>query len=285
MFATAGLAYRFLLHEAGTILRLSWFPILVVTIIQYFAARAQFAAMRSALEAGDIRALSGFSPTWHWQILGGLVAILGTAIVAVALHRVILFGDRRPSHYIHLAFGRIEMLFALLPVVVLLPIALLAFVVFGLTGAAAPTPGGAAWAIIFIGYLLLWAVFIFAAVRLAIIFPVTVIEGRYDFGQAWSLTRGNFWRIVGLWIVVFIPLLIVVAVMAFVITPPFPPASVSGKGGKNELIAIFEQIESRLFVQTIFSFVWSIVGGALAVAVLSYSYKALRGLQPDDVWT
>jgi hypothetical protein len=38
-------------------------------------------------------------------------------------------------------------------------------------------------------------------------------------------------------------------------------------------------------VQTIFSFVWSIVGGALGVAVLSYSYKALRGLHPDDVWT
>src|SRR5262245_57166124 len=121
VFETAGHAYRFLLNEAGTILRLSWFPLLVVTIVQYLAARAQFAAMRSAIETGGFKALSGLT-TWHWQLPSAIATFLGTAVVAVALHRVILFGQREPGRLIHLAFGKVELLFAALPVILLLPV-------------------------------------------------------------------------------------------------------------------------------------------------------------------
>jgi len=47
--------------------------------------------------------------------------------------------------------------------------------------------------------------------------PLTVVEGRYDFASAWALTRGNFWRLVGLWLVVAIPMIVVALVVAYAV--------------------------------------------------------------------
>ena len=203
VFATAGLAYQFLLREAGTILRLSWFPLLIVTIIQYFAMRAQFAAMRSAFESGNVGALNMNFPMWQWQIANIVVALLGSAIVAVALHRVILLGDRKPGRFLYVAFGKVELLFALLPIILMVPIIVVSFLAFGL--GITLLPKSASW-VAFVGLFLMWVGAVFVFVRLALVLPLTVLEGRYNFSQSWSLTRGNFWRLVGLWLVVLIPL-------------------------------------------------------------------------------
>jgi hypothetical protein len=278
VFATAGLAYQFLLREAGTILRLSWFVLLIVTIIQYFAMRAQFAGMRSAFESGKINPLTMFSPTWQWQIVNFGVAILGSAIVAVALHRVILLGDRKPGRFLYVALGKVELLFALLPIILVGPFVVAWTLIFGLFFEQVQKGGGG---VLVFPLLLLWAGGIFVMVRLTPLFPITVFEGRYNFSQAWSLTRGNFWRIVGLWIVVLVPFVIVVAIIGS-LTSPF---GALGAGAPKNIADIFERFESMLLLQSVLGFVWSIVGGALGVAVLSYSYKALSGLHPDAVWT
>lgn len=270
VFETAGHAYRFLLHEAGTILRLSWFPLVVVTIVQYLAVRAQFAAMRAAIETGGFKALSGLT-TWHWQLLSAVATIFGTAVVAVALHRVILFGQREPGRLIHLAFGKVELLFAALPIIMLVPVSLLSLLVFGTASAPAMIP------LMLVVMAALWGTVLFVFVRLSVIFPITVIEGRYQFGQAWHLTQGNFWRLVALWIVVFLPLSLV-GIVITAIAAPLRPTGTSP-------MAMLDLIESRLPLQMVLSLVWSLVGGALGVAALSYSYKALIGRHPDDIWT
>jgi len=275
---TAGRAYQFLLREAGTILRLSWLPLLVVTIIQYFVIRAQFSAIRSALEAGKVGAMTGISPMWQWQFLNFVVTIFGTAVVAVALHRVILLGDRKPGRFAHVAFGRVEMLFALLPIIVMIPIFIVSVLVFVLSAVVFPKSG---YAFVLVAVVLLWAAAIFVIVRLALVFPLAVLEGRYNVSQSWSLTRGNFWRLVGLWLVALIPFAVVVAI----ITAATSPLPALGQGASKNVTGMFEQFESLLLIQTIVNYVWAIIGGALGVAVLSYSYKALSGIDPDAVWT
>jgi len=281
VFATAGRAYQFLLREAGTILRLSWFPLLFVTIIQYFAVHAHFAAMRSALAAGSPAALTGFSPVWQWQIANTIVTVLGSAIVAVALHRVILLGDRKPGRYLYAAFGKVEMLFALLPVIVVVPIVLVAVLVFGLAAILIPR---SFWPLVVVLFMLGYGAFVFVVIRFSLILPIAVLERRYNFVQAWSLTRGNFWRMVGLWLVVFIPVAVVVGIISYATSPfgslvPTPPKATA------EVIRMFDTIESRLLIQSVFGYLWSIIGGALGVAVLSYTYKALSGVDADAVWT
>jgi hypothetical protein len=275
---TAGRACQFVLRDAGTILRLSWFPLLVVTIVQYFAMRAQFSAMRSAFESGNVNALNTFSPLWHWQIVNAIATFVGTAIVAVALHRVILLGDRKPGRWIHIAFGKVELLFTLLPIIFLVPVLIAAVLIVGLSAAVLPKSAGV---LVFVALVVKWAGLIFIFLRLELVLPLAVIEGRYNFTESWSLTRGNFWRIVGLWLLVLIPFALVAALISAA-TSPFAGLSA---GQPKTIAAIFERFESLLLVQSAFGFVWSVVGGALSVAVLSYSYKALSGIDPDAVWT
>ena len=275
VFETAGRAYQFLLRDAGTILRLSWLPMLVVTVVQYFALRAHIGAMRAALEAGNAKALAGLAPLWGWHFANSVVALVGGAIVAVALHRVILLGDRHPGRFAHLAFGRVEALFALLPLILLVPTILVTFVVALLAAATMPR----SFASLFV-VLLVWSGFIFVMIRFQPIFPLTVLERRYNFAEAWSLTRGNFWRLLALWVVVLIPVALVASIFSLLTSP----LGGQEQGAAKNVATVLEQAESMVMVQTIFSFVWSIVGGALVVGVLSYSYKALSGRHPDDVW-
>jgi Membrane domain of glycerophosphoryl diester phosphodiesterase len=279
VFETAGRAYQFLLREAGAILRLSWLPLLIVTVVQYFAVRAHFSALRTALEAGNSTAVTADSLTWRWQILNFVVTIAGTSIAAVALHRLILMGDRKPGSFLHFAFGKIELLFTLLPVILLVPVVIVLSLVFGVAAVALPKEA-APVLVVFI--VLAWAAVMFVALRLELLLPLTVLEGRYNFGEAWKLTHGNFWRIVGVWVVTLVPFMAVAVVMSIVMSPL---AGLGPNVQKENILAMLEQIDSLILLQSVFGYVWSIVVGALSVAVLSYTYKALSGIAPDAVWT
>jgi hypothetical protein len=271
VMATAGEAYRFLLREFGTIVRLTWLPLLILAVIQYFAARAQFDALRESLASGgSLEASAG--P--FWQGLELIVALAGGAIVAVALHRVILFGDRKPGSYFHLAFGKVELLFAVVPVAIFVAM-FVAFIALTPLLAVIPTFIFGVIAMIFI------AAVVFVAVRLSVLFPVMVVEQRVDAAQAWRLSAGNFWQLLGVWLVVFIPAAVVVGIVMFgFFRPPWPEGD-----ARDSIRAVVDYMESGLLVQTVLGFVWSIVLGALGVAVLSYSYKALNGRAPEDVIT
>lgn len=52
------------------------------------------------------------------------------------------------------------------------------------------------------------ATLIWVGVRLSLLFPATVAEGRIDIGRAWAMTRGRFWPLVGLTLLVFVMLFV-----------------------------------------------------------------------------
>jgi hypothetical protein len=56
------------------------------------------------------------------------------------------------------------------------------------------------------GILVAYGALIYIAVRLFyLIAPVVVAENKIDLIRAWTLTRGNFWRIFGIWLAIGIP--------------------------------------------------------------------------------
>src|SRR5260221_10606987 len=126
VFRTVGAAYRFLVRDFTTLVRLAWFPLLVLAVVQYFAAEAALDAV-AAGPGGEDQPIATPYDLVQW-----VVQIVVFAIVAVSLHRVILFGDRRPGQYIAFAFGRPEVLFMVLQV-----IAFAAYFVGGLATAIA----------------------------------------------------------------------------------------------------------------------------------------------------
>jgi hypothetical protein len=266
VFATAARAYRFMLRESETILRLSWFPFLVLSLVEYFANRAQSAAIRSAMERADAQSTAGLSAILLWQIpvLVGTVTVI--SMVAVALYRVILFGERQEGRHVYFAFGVTERRFALLLTAMLLPSALWAIVSVGFVDAMGSDDKTGIRSSVLIVALVLFLALFFVMIRLAPVFAITVLDNRYDFKQAWSLTRGNFWRFVAVLMLAAIPVAVATNIVVFLL----------GSYGS-------EPFESALLVQAIMGFVWSIVYVALGVAIVSYSYKALSGRQLDEI--
>ena len=96
IFATAGEAYRFLVREIGTILRLCWLPLLLVTLIQIIVTVLLIG--QHDLFDDTFAFFASPAAVAGWAIRS-LVSIIGTAIAAVALHRVILFGCSRFCHW------------------------------------------------------------------------------------------------------------------------------------------------------------------------------------------
>jgi hypothetical protein len=276
VFATAREVYAFLWRETGAILRLSWFPVLLMTVVGYFVLRARMNSYREIFSAGDVAAAAAASSAAtsysFWDLTNDLVQIAGAAIVAVALHRVILFNDRQPGVFINFNLGKVEGLFILLPVLLSAGIVLFASAIGALFEGVGPGALGLAVAC-------LVAPVFFLVVRYSLVFPIAVVERRYNFRAAWALSRGNFWRLVGLWLVVAVPVLMVFflmqgALMSGVLLDP---------GSAGDVSASIDRFEAALMRTLVLSFPASIIFGALGVGVLSYSYKVLTGRRPDEV--
>jgi len=247
---TAGRVWNFATNELPTIFRLTWCPLSLVLLIQlistYFIFRAVGVGQQGSLGAVIMPIVMMF------------FVMVATTVAVVALHRLILFGDDKPGHYVYLSFGKTEFLFVALPVaiyfvmfIVIVVTALISQWLTGLVGLAA----------------------VFVIFRVFLIFPIIVVEGRYDFEQAWDLGRGNVLRFVGLFLIVFLPILVVMVIIGVIvgalIPNTFDPRTFQPAFGP------------RIVFDLAFQFVASIVSTALGVGVLSYSYKAAKGLAPD----
>jgi hypothetical protein len=77
VFATVASAYRFLFREFATVVRLAWFPMLVVAIVQYFAAQAALDALAAGGGMNDQPIVSPYDlAEWLVQIVAFAICIV-----------------------------------------------------------------------------------------------------------------------------------------------------------------------------------------------------------------
>ncbi len=306
VFATFGRALWFVIGDLPAIVRLSWFPLLLVTVANYFVGLQMLDLTIDMLE----KAQAGGTPpdplammqhpAYTWSLAVGLLQAVAVAIVTVALHRILLYGDRKPGTFIHFSFGKVELLFLLVPL--LLALAVMFFILVVMIGLAVATGAGMSasglspeqlqqWtqgSPLVAGALALLAVIvIYLAVRLHIVFPTMVVEQRMAISEAWDLTNGNFWRIGGLYVLVFLlATALGFAVMAVIASAAglgmFPPVT-EGKAAVEKFQLDMIKFEREHFLPFVaVGYVLNILIGAFGVGLLSYSYKALRGLGATD---
>ena len=266
-------AYGFLASDFGTIVRIAWLPLLIVSIVQFFVNRAALEALTEAVSAGDLTLSGGDQSEWP-SLISTLLAIVGGAIVTVALHRVVLFGDRKPGTYVYFNFGKVEGLFVILPLVVGMVIMLAFSAIFASTFNPGEAPN---LALIFL-FLLAAAVLFFLSVRLALLWPIIVVEERFDFQQAWNLSRGNFWRLFGTFILALLPFVVVMLIAGFIEQGAFFTVRTV-----EDFLAALRRTEDLLPYSTAVNYVITVLLSAVSVAVLGYAYKALKGYGPDDI--
>jgi hypothetical protein len=346
VFRTFGRAVGFTLWNFGTIFRLSWFPLAL-----FIATNIAVGVYAQQVMLGNKPLVDPISIAKHiddFVLLNVLMLILQAitfAAVAVSLHRVILFGDRKPGVWINFPFGRTEILFVVMALISgLIIFAILAVVLapafYFVAGGDIPaflgkieewakdfprddtpkTDGGGFAMLTTIGplmfaYLIGWIVCIYVSLRLVVWPPAIVATRRLSLGEAWRLSRGNVWRFIGLFFLVISPFYILVVGLAgasywyyttkmhdmpppteakqivetvdvvpatkntpATVTPP-TPAQVAKAQAEEEQRAerAMEAFQPYAPALWLIELLIEIFVTGLTVALLSFSYKALKG--------
>ena len=232
------------------------------------------------------------------QVTLFLLQLIAMSAVAVSIHRVILFGDTKPGVWFNFPFGATEvrflamgLLFALMTICVICADRRAGAVprerrrrhrlLQGLAGEGHPSLIRNGGFFVLIGaYLAGWLTVLFFLVRLSVWPPSVVASGRLSPGEPWRLTRGNFWSLIGLFILVgvtlyalFIPFGIAAAVFMFTQMRDLQAQSADLPPEK-----VFEMVRPMLPFLAAFYFIMIVFVTGVTVAVLSYAYKALKGV-------
>ena len=244
VFDTVGAVLAFMWLDRWTILRLSWFPMLLATLAERLA-RDQVGIVSSEF-----------------------LTVAAWAVIAVSLHRVVLFGARAPGTWLNIHFGKVEALFAILPAAYLLTVVTLPALGVPMKFHFEGGPAVIMWVVM--------AMVIFLLARFCLVFPIAVMERRLDFAQAFALSQGNVWRMLGVWIVITMlayTLFGALEELWFAVLKLTPVAMTK------------EQFEESWLHLAVLDYPFSILLGALCVGILSFSYKALAGFARDAVLT
>lgn len=309
VFATLGNAIGFVFGSFLTIFRVSWLPFAV------FFAVAAGAGMLVLGLAYDVKLkepndffgqLDKF--VFVWVLLVILQAIV-TATVAVAIHRVILFGDRKTGDYFAFAFTKTELLFVVMATLwVLIVVAVItlflapaaALILQANTDLPARFRNFGAWPQelmklgdlppatflpLLASYGVAWIVLIWLLLRLFVWPPTIVATNRLSLGEAWRTTKGNAWHILGLiivtvtflWIVMAAVLAVMMATLGFPPMPPTPDAAdvrALDEAMRQRIEQQFQGFGPAIFVGEL---LLNIYATAFVVALVSFTYKALKG--------
>ena len=310
VFQTFNNAFSFVVGNFLTILRLSWLPytaLLLVTSVLTPYVMADFFSGIGPKPANPTEVFRHMDKLFLFDGLIILLQAIVTAAVAVSIHRVILFADRREGQYVNFAFGKTELLYVLMGVLSFFGvIAVLAtFLAPAIYLAAHGDVAGffasfkdfpnnmkqlvqsGALAPIMIAYMVAWLVLMFLFLRLSVWPPAVVAQNRLALGEAWRLTRGNALRMLGLFILlalviyaVAIPIGIVMAVTMVTNREAFGPM----KDTHDPLVvqhAMRDMIGPYLPVILVVELFVYVALTGLTVALVSFAYKALKGVDAN----
>jgi hypothetical protein len=304
-------AIGFVAGNYFTLLRLTWLPFLALFAVTLFVT--PYFAEEILRNVGTDRhdptmILRNIDKFLFIQLAIGLLQAIVVAAVAVAIHRVILFGDRREGQYFSFAFGWTELLYVTMGALSLLGALALMAVVFAPVIALiargdfagffaqfkdfpanviAMVKSGAIGPLLF-AYVVGWIALVYFFLRLSVWPPAVVATRRLALFQAWRLTEGNALRMLGLFALAIVALYVIalpfaIAAGAFMFTHREALDAMRDGGGPMEMQRMMRDVVGPylpilVLVQLL---VYTAVTGMM-VALVSFAYKALNGVAANE---
>jgi hypothetical protein len=224
--ATISGAYSFAFGNILSVLGIVWFPYLLLAAIVAGAIYVLAPDLLGHVMRGEFDLPTLFSLARVWGVVF-LAMIVVRAMVTVGLQRKALGRAPGPSFFyfsLSAPVWRMIGAYILAFLVVLLIYALTALAAFAISFAAikfVPNFGKAIAAVAVI-VAVLWV--IYAVVRLMFFLPAVVVaEEHIGLARSWELGGGNFWRIIAVFFVVFVPVAMGVGIVSQALTGPFMP--------------------------------------------------------------
>jgi hypothetical protein len=212
VIATIRDAYVFTATHLGGIIGLIWVPMVLATVMGFFSFQRYYTDFSDALVSNNAAALA---PSLLMMLFYLVAALLLQAIMYVAVVQMAL-GARAAPAIAHFAFGNLEwrMFRAFLGFIgICLMLAVPVFVLGGAAMKAAGMQVGPAQ----MG-LVVYGVIALAMPRFFALLPATVVaENAPVLRRAWSLSAGNFWRLLVVLLAVFGPIFILFNILDMVL--------------------------------------------------------------------
>jgi len=216
---TVRFAYGFTLRELGTIIGLIWVPMIALAVISFLPY-----ALGDTTQSPDINPNAAGAIMLR-GIAFSLISLVLSACITVPVVRQAL-GLRTGPAFIHIALGRTELRLtgAYLVFIAIMMVLFLGYMlaVFGSALAAGATGNKplVGLVVVAVGFVGLCGI-LYAITRLGFLLaPSVVAEDKISFERVWSLTQGNFWRIVGvLFLVTLVPAIVFLSAFAFLLGP------------------------------------------------------------------
>jgi hypothetical protein len=268
-------AYLFTLHHVGAVIGLIWVPMLLSTVMGFFTFQRYYNDLIDALATGNAAHLG---PS-ILMMLGYLVAaLLLYAVMLVAVTQLAL-GARQGGAVAHFSFGALEwrMFRALaglagLGVLVMLTVIMVGNPLLSLLGGAHVGEAQA-------GYLLmltLYGLLVAGAPRFLMLLPaVAAAETAPALRRCWTLSAGNFWRLLAVLMAIFVPVVLIAAVAETLLAGPSPALNT----GSDKMLMLSGLMRARqvLPLMSGLSFLFSPVLIALFCGASVSAWRALKG--------
>jgi hypothetical protein len=288
VFGTVSRTFGFLIGDFGTILRLSWAPMLIAAGLNYYYGPQ---VMDAAMNAKDNPGLA--AEVMGINMLISIAGFLANVMVLTALLRVVIYGDRKPGLVVYFWFGTAE--FRLVLVYVLLLVAAIAAMIavglaFGLLAGLTALVPAASLLLVAASVALVMAM-IWATLRLMLIPAVIVAEKNLGVERSWELMAGNAIRMFLVLVLTYVPFMILGVLVVFALLgadmpaiPDFASMS-SGKVKPDDIRAAAEQwqtgfikaIQLNWMEFTVLNFFSSIFSAALIAGTAGNAYNAVAG--------
>jgi hypothetical protein len=270
---TIRFAYSFTFQQIGTIIGLVWLPLVLIAILQFLPY-----AIGTAYPGTDASDQSR-AAALNLAFFTGALALYGMNWVVVTRQAL---GLRKGTATFHFALGWPE--WRMFTAIVMCGLALVAstaiYLIVGrdlfAAARAVPLLGVAGGIYVVVG---LCGVAWLAVRFMTLLPPIIVVDERVDFGRAWVLSRGNFWRILAVMIAVTLPLLLIQIIATAIILGPdiFAPLP-----GNPDVMAAALQARAAMLDHHMAT----LIGLALVLAPFSlgltlgacaYMYRSLAG--------
>ena len=267
-------AYRFTFGQIGTIIGLCWVPLVLMAVLQflpYALGGNPMATPENATALGRQELQS---------LATSLLVLLLYAIVCVPVTRQAL-GLRHGGAVVHFTIGMPEFraFGALILFFIMIEAMSLGMRVLGLVleSVVRSSAGGAlAGFLIAIAMVAAFAGFIYVIARLGfVLLPVTVAENQVSLTRAWILTRGNFWRIVGVAVSVLLPLYLVYVIGLSIIVAPDLAASGTAISPAQAFAATLHAIGRHMPEYLGLTLILAPFNIGLSLGASAFAYRAL----------
>lgn len=210
------------------------------------------------------------------------LGMLIKAVFQAAVVRAVVTPAQSRFGYLRIGMDELRVVGVVLVLGLLLGVAYfaMALVVGVVAGISAAAGGGALYILVGVAVIAAICALIWAAVRLSLAVPITVAEKRFALFDSFALTKGRFWSLLGMIIIVGV-MCMLIALLSSAVMLPFTFMT----GGMERLVQMEGQdLQAILAAAAPAVIAWVIVNSvtsALMLAVIyapfSVAYLALKG--------